>query len=69
MFAKEVNSAGVAFHSYYMKEIASALKTALDKVVRVFIIQVKINWYNQPRFKINLYQLFSGSLTLLFLPD
>lgn len=69
MFAKEVNSAGVAFHSYYMKEIASALKTALDKVVGVFIIQVKINWYNQPRFKINLYQLFSGSLTLLFLPD
>lgn len=32
VFAKEVNSAGVAFHSYYMKEIASALKTALDKV-------------------------------------
>lgn len=32
IFAKEVNSAGVAFHSYYMKEIASSLKTALDKV-------------------------------------
>lgn len=32
IFAKEVNTAGVAFHSYYMKEIASSLKTALDKV-------------------------------------
>lgn len=32
VFAKEVNSAGVAFHSYYMKDIASSLKTALDQV-------------------------------------
>ena len=32
IFAKEVNSAGVAFHSYYMKGIAPALKNALDKV-------------------------------------
>ncbi|KAL4239386.1 hypothetical protein ACF0H5_000203 [Mactra antiquata] len=34
IFAKEVNSAGVAFHSYYMKEIASSLKTALDQVIK-----------------------------------
>ncbi|KAH3871939.1 hypothetical protein DPMN_035154, partial [Dreissena polymorpha] len=33
VFAKEVNSAGVAFHSYYMKDIASSLKTALDQVI------------------------------------
>ena len=32
IFAKEVNSAEVAFHSYYMKGIAPALKEALDKV-------------------------------------
>ena len=34
VFAKEVNSASVAFHSYYMKSIAPALKEALDKVSR-----------------------------------
>ncbi|XP_053392677.1 fatty acid synthase-like [Mercenaria mercenaria] len=34
VFAKEVNTAGVAFHSYYMKEIAASLKTALNKVIR-----------------------------------
>lgn len=32
IFAREVQSSGVAFHSYYMKEIASSLKQALDKV-------------------------------------
>lgn len=32
IFAKEVQSAGVAFHSHYMAAIASTLKTALDKV-------------------------------------
>ena len=32
VFAKEVNSAEVAFHSYYMKGIAPSLKEALDKV-------------------------------------
>ncbi|KAK3090166.1 hypothetical protein FSP39_009679 [Pinctada imbricata] len=34
VFAKEVNSAGVAFHSYYMAKIAPALKTALKKVIK-----------------------------------
>ncbi|WAR19700.1 FAS-like protein [Mya arenaria] len=33
IFAKEVNTAGVAFHSYYMKNVASSLKTALDEVI------------------------------------
>ncbi|XP_045164352.2 fatty acid synthase-like [Mercenaria mercenaria] len=33
IFAKEVNTAGVAFHSYYMKDVAASLKTALDKVI------------------------------------
>lgn len=33
IFAREVQSSGVAFHSYYMKEIASSLKQALDKVI------------------------------------
>lgn len=35
IFAKEVNTAGVAFHSYYMKEIANSLKTALTKVQQI----------------------------------
>ncbi|WAQ95725.1 FAS-like protein [Mya arenaria] len=33
IFAKEVNTAGVAFHSYYMQGIASSLKDALNKVI------------------------------------
>ncbi|XP_053376816.1 fatty acid synthase-like [Mercenaria mercenaria] len=33
IFAKEVNTAGVAFHSYHMKEVAASLKSALDKVI------------------------------------
>ena len=32
VFAKEVSSAGVAFHSYYMAGIAPALKDALRNV-------------------------------------
>ncbi len=32
VFAKEVQSAGVAFHSYFMQKTAPALKAALDKV-------------------------------------
>lgn len=32
VFAKEVRSAGVAFHSYYMASIAPALLAALKKV-------------------------------------
>ncbi|CAK9300196.1 unnamed protein product [Gordionus sp. m RMFG-2023] len=34
IFAKEVNSAGVAFHSYFMKPIGPILKSALDKVIK-----------------------------------
>lgn len=34
MFAKEVRSAGVAFHSYYMASIAPALLAALKKVIK-----------------------------------
>ncbi|XP_053561686.1 fatty acid synthase [Bombina bombina] len=34
VFAKEVQSAGVAFHSYYMASIAPALLSALKKVIR-----------------------------------
>uniref|UniRef100_UPI00398F77C5 fatty acid synthase n=1 Tax=Pristiophorus japonicus TaxID=55135 RepID=UPI00398F77C5 len=33
VFAKEVRSAGVAFHSYYMASIAPTLLTALQKVI------------------------------------
>lgn len=33
VFAKEVRSAGVAFHSYYMASIAPALLNALKKVI------------------------------------
>jgi len=33
VFAKEVRSAGVAFHSYYMASIAPALLSALKKVI------------------------------------
>ncbi|XP_050392804.2 fatty acid synthase [Patella vulgata] len=33
IFAKEVNSNGVAFHSYYMADIAPSLKAALSKVI------------------------------------
>ena len=32
IFAREVQSAGVAFHSYFMKDVAPELKMALDKV-------------------------------------
>ena len=32
IFAKEVQSAGVAFHSYFMAKTAPALKEALQKV-------------------------------------
>lgn len=32
VFAKEVRSAGVAFHSYYMASLAPALLSALQKV-------------------------------------
>lgn len=32
IFAKEVQTAGVAFHSYYMADIAPQLKEALGKV-------------------------------------
>ncbi|KAG7277018.1 hypothetical protein CRUP_001644 [Coryphaenoides rupestris] len=35
VFAKEVRSAGVAFHSYYMASIAPALLAALKKVIPV----------------------------------
>jgi acyl transferase domain-containing protein/NADPH:quinone reductase-like Zn-dependent oxidoreductase/thioesterase domain-containing protein/acyl carrier protein len=34
VFAKEVDSSNVAFHSYYMTSIAPALKTALAQVIR-----------------------------------
>lgn len=34
VFAKEVRSAGVAFHSYYMASIAPALLAALKRVRR-----------------------------------
>lgn len=34
VFAKEVKSAGVAFHSYYMESIAPSLLNALKKVIR-----------------------------------
>lgn len=33
VFAKEVRSAGVAFHSHYMASIAPALLNALKKVI------------------------------------
>ena len=32
VFAKEVETSGVAFHSYYMQEIAPALNQALQQV-------------------------------------
>ena len=34
VFARNVNSAGVAFHSYFMASTAPALKAALNKVRR-----------------------------------
>ncbi|XP_029454886.1 fatty acid synthase [Rhinatrema bivittatum] len=34
VFAKEVRSAGVAFHSYYMESIAPSLLSALKKVIK-----------------------------------
>ena len=37
IFAREVQSSGVAFHSYYMNEIAPTLKQALDKVNELYI--------------------------------
>lgn len=37
IFAKNVNSAGIAFHSYEMTKIAPALKSALAKVSLLWI--------------------------------
>ncbi|XP_074648828.1 fatty acid synthase-like isoform X2 [Tubulanus polymorphus] len=34
VFAKKVNSAGVAFHSYFMEQIAPSLKAALSNVIK-----------------------------------
>lgn len=38
IFAKEVRSAGVAFHSYYMASIAPALRAALKEVQRIAVV-------------------------------
>lgn len=40
VFAKEVRSAGVAFHSYYMASIAPALLEALKKVKSIPSVMV-----------------------------
>ena len=42
IFAKEVKSAGVAFHSYYMANTAPALKDALKKVKK-FLNSLKVH--------------------------
>jgi fatty acid synthase, animal type len=34
IFAKEVDSSNVAFHSYYMTSIAPSLKSSLEKIIR-----------------------------------
>ncbi|CAL1537406.1 unnamed protein product [Lymnaea stagnalis] len=34
IFARDVNSSNVAYHSYYMNEIAPQLKSALEKVIK-----------------------------------
>lgn len=39
VFAKEVRSAGVAFHSYYMASIAPTLLAALKKVCSSAVFQ------------------------------
>jgi len=45
VFAKEVKSAGVAFHSYYMQRTAPALKTALLKVSSQMIYVTRFNMF------------------------
>ena len=42
VFARNVNSAGVAFHSYFMKQVAPALREALAKVRKqeIFLIVI-----------------------------
>lgn len=37
IFARDVNSSNVAYHSYYMNEIAPQLKAALEKVCVLFV--------------------------------
>ena len=37
IFAREVQSAGVAFHSYFMKDVAPQLRSALEQVSLVLI--------------------------------
>lgn len=46
VFAKEVRSAGVAFHSYYMASIAPALLDALKKVPQLLHMLNHINTNN-----------------------
>ena len=36
VFAKEVDSAGIAFHSYFLEDVAPVLKSALDKVSGIY---------------------------------
>ena len=40
VFAKEVKSAGVAFHSYFMAKTAPALKAALNKVKKMLFYRM-----------------------------
>ena len=40
VFAREVQSAGVAFHSYFMKDVAPELKAALDQVFKGYIFSI-----------------------------
>ena len=42
VFAREVQSAGVAFHSYFMKDVAPQLKLALDQVRFYFLFGLYI---------------------------
>ena len=43
VFAREVNSSGVAFHSYFMNKVAPLLKEKLQKVGVSWIHQIPYN--------------------------
>ena len=51
-FSKEVNSAGVAFHSHFMTRAAPALRAALEKVLCSFHV-LQISWIFIPNLEDN----------------
>lgn len=64
VFAKEVRSAGVAFHSYYMASIAPTLLDALKKVCSSIIFQQYVTYCYSECGNCFYKDSFSGTATV-----